>query len=83
MTLLRALAFHPRQPLPEPEAKPMQTAAPAPQQQTAPPVASAPPPQNLPQSTSRCWRRAVGCSEPREQPPQKVNRQPHPRAAGE
>ncbi|WP_337087097.1 DNA polymerase III subunit gamma/tau [Klebsiella aerogenes] len=53
MTLLRALAFHPRQPLPEPEAKPMQTAAPAPQQQTAPPVASAPPPQNLPQSTSQ------------------------------
>ena len=53
MTLLRALAFHPRQPLPEPEAKPVQTATPAPQQQAAPPVASAPPPQNLPQSTSQ------------------------------
>ncbi|PMC12667.1 DNA polymerase III subunit gamma/tau, partial [Klebsiella aerogenes] len=53
MTLLRALAFHPRQPLPEPEVKPVQTATPAPQQQTAPPIASAPPPQNLPQSTSQ------------------------------
>lgn len=75
MTLLRALAFHPRQPLPEPEAKPMQTAAPAPQQQTAPPVASAPPPQNLPQSTSQVLaarsrlQRTPGATTPKKSEP--------------
>ena len=80
MTLLRALAFHPRQPLPEPEAKPMQTAAPAPQQQTAPPVASAPPPQNLPQSTSQVLaarsrlQRTPGATTPKKSEPAAASR---------
>ncbi|HDS4331844.1 TPA: DNA polymerase III subunit gamma/tau [Klebsiella aerogenes] len=80
MTLLRALAFHPRQPLPEPEAKPMQTAAPAPQQQTAPPVASAPPPQNLPQSTSQVLaarsrlQRTPGATPPKKSEPAAASR---------
>ncbi|WP_334642486.1 DNA polymerase III subunit gamma/tau [Klebsiella aerogenes] len=80
MTLLRALAFHPRQPLPEPEAKPMQTAAPAPQQQTAPPVASAPPPQNLPQSTSQVLaarsrlQRTPGVTTPKKSEPAAASR---------
>ena len=80
MTLLRALAFHPRQPLPEPEAKPMQTAAPAPQQQTAPPVASAPPPQNLPQSTSQVLaarsrlQRTPGAPTPKKSEPAAASR---------
>ncbi|MCL7653775.1 DNA polymerase III subunit gamma/tau, partial [Klebsiella pneumoniae] len=43
MALLRALAFHPRKPLPEPEVQPAQAAAPAPRQPFAP---SAPPPQS-------------------------------------
>ena len=57
MTLLRALAFHPRKPLPEPEAQPAQAAAPAPRQPVAPaapaprqPVAPAAPPPQSPQS---------------------------------
>ncbi|HEM8662170.1 TPA: DNA polymerase III subunit gamma/tau [Klebsiella aerogenes] len=80
MTLLRALAFHPRQPLPELEAKPMQTAAPAPQQQTAPPVASAPPPQNLPQSTSQVLaarsrlQRTPGATTPKKSEPAAASR---------
>ncbi len=37
MTLLRAPAFHPRKPLPEPEVQPAQAAAPAPRQPVAPP----------------------------------------------
>ncbi|EMW0830310.1 DNA polymerase III subunit gamma/tau [Klebsiella aerogenes] len=80
MTLLRALAFHPRQPLPEPEAKPMQTAAPVPQQQTAPPVASAPPPQNLPQSTSQVLaarsrlQRTPGATTPKKSEPAAASR---------
>lgn len=79
MTLLRALAFHPRQPLPEPEAKPMQTAAPA-QQQAAPPVASAPPPQNLPQSTSQVLaarsrlQRTPGATTPKKSEPAAASR---------
>ena len=52
MTLLRALAFHPRKPLPEPEVQPVQAIAAAPAQAAAvPPVQ--PPPQNLPQNTSQ------------------------------
>ena len=52
MTLLRALAFHPRKPLPEPEVQPAQAIAAAPAQAAAvPPVQ--PPPQNLPQNTSQ------------------------------
>ncbi|MGM1328664.1 DNA polymerase III subunit gamma/tau, partial [Klebsiella michiganensis] len=50
MTLLRALAFHPRMPLPEPEAPPVQAIQAAPVQQAVP--ESAPPP-NLPQTTSQ------------------------------
>lgn len=80
MTLLRALAFHPRQPLPEPEAKPVQTATPAPQQQAAPPVASAPPPQNLPQSTSQVLaarsrlQRTPGATTPKKSEPAAASR---------
>ena len=51
MTLLRALAFHPRMPLPEPEAPPMPAIQAAPVQQAVP--ESAPPPPNLPQTTSQ------------------------------
>jgi DNA polymerase-3 subunit gamma/tau len=53
MTLLRALAFHPQAPLPEPEVKPLPATLAAPVQAapvSAPPV---PPPQNLPQTTSQ------------------------------
>lgn len=80
MTLLRALAFHPRQPLPEPEVKPVQTATPAPQQQTAPPIASAPPPQNLPQSTSQVLaarsrlQRTPGATTPKKSEPAAASR---------
>lgn len=89
MTLLRALAFHPRMPLPEPE-RPQQSFAPVaptavmtptqvPSQQSAPVRREMP----LPDATSRCWRRATSFSVLREQPKQKrVNRQPLPRAAG-
>ncbi|MEH8687563.1 DNA polymerase III subunit gamma/tau [Klebsiella pneumoniae] len=60
MTLLRALAFHPRKPLPEPEAQPAQAAAPA-RQPVAPPrrrhgrrrVCRRP---------GQCWRPAATCS---------------------
>ncbi|VUS48485.1 DNA polymerase III subunit gamma/tau [Klebsiella pasteurii] len=51
MTLLRALAFHPRMPLPEPEAPPVPAIQAAPVQQAVP--ESAPPPPNLPQTTSQ------------------------------
>lgn len=50
MTLLRALAFHPRKPLPEPEVQPVQAIAAAPAQAAA---VQPPPPQNLPQNTSQ------------------------------
>lgn len=54
MTLLRALAFHPRMPLPEPEAPPVPAIQAAPAQQSAPASAPPPPPpQNLPQTTSQ------------------------------
>lgn len=69
MTLLRALAFHPRKPLPEPEAQPAQAAAPAPRQPVAPPrrrhsrrrVCRRPP--------ARCWRPAATCSAARSNHP--------------
>lgn len=52
MTLLRALAFHPRLPLPEPETPPARVTPAAPVAQVAPaPVGQ--PPQNLPQTTSQ------------------------------
>lgn len=53
MTLLRALAFHPRKPLPEPEVQPVQAIAAAPAQAAAVPPVQPPPPQNLPQNTSQ------------------------------
>lgn len=80
MTLLRALAFHPRQPLPEPEVKPVQTATPAPLQQAASSVASAPPPQNLPQSTSQVLaarsrlQRTPGATTPKKSEPAAASR---------
>lgn len=52
MTLLRALAFHPRKPLPEPEVQPVQAAAPAPRQPVSP-AAPPQPPQSLPPTTSQ------------------------------
>ncbi|WP_407246052.1 DNA polymerase III subunit gamma/tau [Klebsiella pneumoniae] len=62
MTLLRAPAFHPRKPLPEPEAQPAQAAAPAPRQPVAPAAPPPQSPQSLPPTTSRCWRPAATCS---------------------
>ena len=53
MTLLRALAFHPRKPLPEPEVQPAQTAAPAPRQPVAPAAPPPQSPQSLPPTTSQ------------------------------
>ena len=85
MTLLRALAFHPRMPLPEPEV-PRQSFAPV-----APKAVMTPTqvPQNSlrqrnkmcrsPTPPARCWRHAASCNALREQPNQKrVNRQPLP-----
>ncbi len=85
MTLLRALAFHPRKPLPEPEAQPAQAAAPAPASAGCPRRAAATVAAEFAADHQPCWRPAATCSSAvREQPPQKrVNRQPLPRAAGE
>ncbi len=87
MTLLRALAFHPRAPLPEPEV-PRQSFAPvAPTAVMSPqqvPPAPQPQPSPAPGRTTyrcrmppvRCLPRAASCSVRREQPNQKrVNRQ--------
>lgn len=73
MTLLRALAFHPRMPLPEPEAPPAQQSAPA----SAPPP---PPPQNLPQTTSQVLaarsqlQRSQGAPTPKKSEPAAASR---------
>ena len=78
MTLLRALAFHPRMPLPEPEAPPAQAIQAAPAQQSAP--ASAPPPQNLPQTTSQVLaarsqlQRSQGAPTPKKSEPAAASR---------
>ncbi|HHU0324140.1 TPA: DNA polymerase III subunit gamma/tau [Klebsiella aerogenes] len=81
MTLLRALAFHPRQPLPEPEVKPVQVPTSAPVQQAAPPVSSpSAPPQNLPQSTSQVLaarsrlQRTPGATTPKKSEPAAASR---------
>ncbi len=74
MTLLRALAFHPRMPLPEPEV-PRQSFAPVAQTAVMTPTQVPPQPQSAPQqaptvplqTTSRCWRRASSCCAMREQ----------------
>ncbi|MBZ7705835.1 DNA polymerase III subunit gamma/tau [Klebsiella oxytoca] len=74
MTLLRALAFHPRMPLPEPEAPPAQQSAPA----SAPPPP--PPPQNLPQTTSQVLaarsqlQRSQGAPTPKKSEPAAASR---------
>ena len=88
MTLLRALAFHPRMPLPEPEV-PRQSFAPtaptavmSPQQVPAQPAA---PPQNVPLSDATSsvlaarsqLQRAQGATKPK-----RVNRQRRKSAAG-
>ena len=76
MTLLRALAFHPRKPLPEPEVQPAQTAAPAPRQ----PVAPAAPPQSLPPTTSQVLaarshlQRSQGATTPKKSEPAAASR---------
>jgi DNA polymerase-3 subunit gamma/tau len=82
MTLLRALAFHPRQPLPEPEVKPAAVAAPAPMPSAAPvaPQPASSPPQNLPQSTSQVLaarsrlQRAPGATTPKKSEPAAASR---------
>ncbi len=79
MTLLRALAFHPRKPLPEPEVQPVQAIAAAPAQAAAvPPVQ--PPPQNLPQNTSQVLaarsqlQRSQGAPSPKKSEPAAASR---------
>ena len=81
MTLLRALAFHPRMPLPEPEAPPAQAIQAAPAQQSAPASAPPPPPpQNLPQTTSQMLaarsqlQRSQGAPSPKKSEPAAASR---------
>ncbi|HBM2923288.1 DNA polymerase III subunit gamma/tau [Klebsiella oxytoca] len=81
MTLLRALAFHPRMPLPEPEAPPAQAIQAAPAQQSAPASAPPPPPpQNLPQTTSQMLaarsqlQRSQGAPTPKKSEPAAASR---------
>ncbi|HBM3057923.1 DNA polymerase III subunit gamma/tau [Klebsiella oxytoca] len=81
MTLLRALAFHPRMPLPEPEAPPAQAIQAAPAQQSAPASAPPPPPpQNLPQTTSQVLaarsqlQRSQGAPTPKKSEPAAASR---------
>ncbi|MGS1849913.1 DNA polymerase III subunit gamma/tau [Klebsiella oxytoca] len=81
MTLLRALAFHPRMPLPEPEAPPAQAMQAAPAQQSAPASAPPPPPpQNLPQTTSQVLaarsqlQRSQGAPTPKKSEPAAASR---------
>ncbi|HGL4480891.1 TPA: DNA polymerase III subunit gamma/tau [Klebsiella oxytoca] len=84
MTLLRALAFHPRMPLPEPEAPPAQAIQAAPAQQSAPasapPPPPPPPPQNLPQTTSQVLaarsqlQRSQGAPTPKKSEPAAASR---------
>ncbi|EOE3476911.1 DNA polymerase III subunit gamma/tau [Klebsiella pneumoniae] len=69
MTLLRALAFHPRKPLPEPEVQPAQAAAPPPQS-----------PQSLPPTTSQVLaarshlQRSQGATTPKKSEPAAASR---------
>ncbi|WP_163461547.1 DNA polymerase III subunit gamma/tau [Klebsiella michiganensis] len=79
MTLLRALAFHPRMPLPEPEAPPVQAIQAAPAQQAAPASAPSSPP-NLPQTTSQVLaarsqlQRSQGAPTPKKSEPAAASR---------
>lgn len=80
MTLLRALAFHPRMPLPEPEAPPVQAIQAAPAQQAAPASAPPSPPPNLPQTTSQVLaarsqlQRSQGAPTPKKSEPAAASR---------
>lgn len=84
MTLLRALAFHPRMPLPEPEAPSVQAIQAAPVQQavpaSAPPSPPPPPPPNLPQTTSQVLaarsqlQRSQGAPTPKKSEPAAASR---------
>ncbi|WP_447333383.1 DNA polymerase III subunit gamma/tau [Klebsiella quasipneumoniae] len=78
MTLLRALAFHPRKPLPEPEVQPAQAAAP---RQPVSPAAPPPqPPQSLPPTTSQVLaarshlQRSQGATTPKKSEPAVASR---------
>ncbi|WP_281074595.1 DNA polymerase III subunit gamma/tau [Klebsiella quasivariicola] len=79
MTLLRALAFHPRKPLPEPEVQPVQAAAPVPRQPVAP-VAPPPSAQSLPPTTSQVLaarshlQRSQGATTPKKSEPAAASR---------
>lgn len=79
MTLLRALAFHPRKPLPEPEVQPVQAAAPAPRQPVSP-AAPPQPPQSLPPTTSQVLaarshlQRSQGATTPKKSEPAAASR---------
>ena len=80
MTLLRALAFHPRMPLPEPEAPPVQAIQAAPAQQAVPASAPPSPPPNLPQTTSQVLaarsqlQRSQGAPTPKKSEPAAATR---------
>ena len=80
MTLLRALAFHPRMPLPEPEAPPVQAIQAAPAQQAVPASAPQSPPPNLPQTTSQVLaarsqlQRSQGAPTPKKSEPAAASR---------
>ncbi|HIF6302533.1 TPA: DNA polymerase III subunit gamma/tau [Klebsiella michiganensis] len=85
MTLLRALAFHPRMPLPEPEAPSVQAIQAAPVQQAVPASAPPsppppPPPPNLPQTTSQVLaarsqlQRSQGAPTPKKSEPAAASR---------
>ncbi|AZR64420.1 DNA polymerase III subunit gamma/tau [Klebsiella quasipneumoniae] len=79
MTLLRALAFHPRKLLPEPEVQPAQAAAPAPRQPVSP-AAPPQPPQSLPPTTSQVLaarshlQRSQGATTPKKSEPAAASR---------
>ncbi|HIH9498737.1 TPA: DNA polymerase III subunit gamma/tau [Klebsiella quasipneumoniae subsp. similipneumoniae] len=79
MTLLRALAFHPRKPLPEPEVQPAQAAVPAPRQPVSP-AAPPQPPQSLPPTTSQVLaarshlQRSQGATTPKKSEPAAASR---------
>lgn len=79
MTLLRALAFHPRKPLPEPEVQPAQAAAPAPRPPVSP-AAPPQPPQSLPPTTRQVLaarshlQRSQGATTPKKSEPAAASR---------
>lgn len=80
MTLLRALAFHPRKPLPEPEVQPALAAAPAPRQPVSPAATPPQPSQSLPPTTSQVLaarshlQRSQGATTPKKSEPAAASR---------